>query len=416
MTDKVTEEVINFFVKFIIIPVFAVFVKISVASMNGGKITKVNIVLSLFVGVAVPFILKDLIDYYISKEWATAVIGFIAILSDKIAETVIKKVKIDLIITSFIRTGIAPTNALLAGGGSLANPVSGTGVNGQVSFWNGVNSQAGDSSFSWNNSTKALSIISPTSDILSVQNTSALGRPLLSILNDSGGALGIGVTGSSFVTTTDFGKAGDAFIRSSLVAKDLNLINTNPTEGAIKFINSGGERMRVVFGGNILIGKTTPDTGEKLQVNGNITATSYSGTATLTGNPTAPTAPAGTNNLTIANTNFVTGAIATAKPYKVYTAILTQTGTSAPVATVLQNTLGGTPVWTRTSTGLYTATLTGFFTPNKTALFASVQYFGAAVSPLYTGTDVVGIQTFITSTGVLSDNINGATIEIRVYN
>ena len=32
-------------------------------------------------------------------------------------------------------------------------------------------------------------------------------------------------------------------------------------------------------------------------------------------------------------------------PYKVYTALLTQTGTNAPVATVLENTLGGTPVW-----------------------------------------------------------------------
>lgn len=31
-------------------------------------------------------------------------------------------------------------------------------------------------------------------------------------------------------------------------------------------------------------------------------------------------------------------------PYKVYTALLTQTGTDAPVATVLENTLGGTPI------------------------------------------------------------------------
>jgi len=110
MTDKITEEVINFFVKFIIIPVFAVCVKLSVASMNGGKTTKLNIALSLFVGVAVPFILKDLIDSYVSKEWATAVIGLLAILSDKIAETIIKKVKIDLIITSLINNLLTPKN------------------------------------------------------------------------------------------------------------------------------------------------------------------------------------------------------------------------------------------------------------------------------------------------------------------
>lgn len=110
MTDKVTEEVINFFIKFIVIPIFAVCVKLSVASMNGGKITKLNIALSLFVGVAVPFILKDLIYSYVSKEWETAVIGLVAILSDKIAETVIKKVKIDLIITSLINNLITPKN------------------------------------------------------------------------------------------------------------------------------------------------------------------------------------------------------------------------------------------------------------------------------------------------------------------
>ena len=43
--------------------------------------------------------------------------------------------------------------------------------------------------------------------------------------------------------------------------------------------------------------------------------------------------------------------------YTVYTALLTQAGTAAPVATVLQNTTGGTITWTRTGTGclLYTS-------------------------------------------------------------
>ena len=46
--------------------------------------------------------------------------------------------------------------------------------------------------------------------------------------------------------------------------------------------------------------------------------------------------------------------------YTVYTALLTQTGNTpadAPVATILQNTTGGTITWTRTSTGEYTATI-----------------------------------------------------------
>lgn len=53
---------------------------------------------------------------------------------------------------------------------------------------------------------------------------------------------------------------------------------------------------------------------------------------------------------------------------RVYRALLTQTGTDAPVATVLENTLGGTVVWTRSGAGDYQGTLSGAFTANKTVL------------------------------------------------
>lgn len=52
--------------------------------------------------------------------------------------------------------------------------------------------------------------------------------------------------------------------------------------------------------------------------------------------------------------------------YLVYTALLTQTATDAPVATVLENTLGGTVVWTRNSAGNYTATLAAAFPLGRT--------------------------------------------------
>ena len=50
-----------------------------------------------------------------------------------------------------------------------------------------------------------------------------------------------------------------------------------------------------------------------------------------------------------------------AAAYLVYTALLSQSGTDAPVATVLQNTLGGTVVWSRNTTGDFSATLGGAF-------------------------------------------------------
>jgi len=51
--------------------------------------------------------------------------------------------------------------------------------------------------------------------------------------------------------------------------------------------------------------------------------------------------------------------------YKVYVAILTQTGVSAPIASVLQNTLGGTPTFSYESTGDYKIILNGKLTASK---------------------------------------------------
>lgn len=51
--------------------------------------------------------------------------------------------------------------------------------------------------------------------------------------------------------------------------------------------------------------------------------------------------------------------------YKIYRAILTQIGTNAPTATILENTIGNI-VWSRTNTGIYEATLNGAFLADKT--------------------------------------------------
>lgn len=58
--------------------------------------------------------------------------------------------------------------------------------------------------------------------------------------------------------------------------------------------------------------------------------------------------------------------------YLVYTALLTQSGTDAPVATVLENTLGVVPVWSYDDVGYYKLTSAGIFTDNKT--FIQIDY------------------------------------------
>lgn len=49
-----------------------------------------------------------------------------------------------------------------------------------------------------------------------------------------------------------------------------------------------------------------------------------------------------------------------------YVATLTQSGTDAPTAIVLLNTLGGAVVWTRDEAGRYTGTLNGAFPAGRT--------------------------------------------------
>ena len=104
------------------------------------------------------------------------------------------------------------------------------------------------------------------------------------------------------------------------------------------------------------------------------------------------------------------------RPYKVYTALLTQTGENAPVATVLENTIGDI-VWARISEGSYEGILANAFTNNKTFILV-----GANLSD---GTSEITFETSaflskiflatyaarLTSDGLLINT----PIEIRVY-
>ena len=103
-------------------------------------------------------------------------------------------------------------------------------------------------------------------------------------------------------------------------------------------------------------------------------------------------------------------------PYKVYTALLTQSGTNAPVATVLQNTLGGTVVWTRVSSGDYEGTLSSAFTSNKTLCnisptFLVTMAFNEGINVICepSSTSVIHINTGT------DDYLNVTWVEVKVY-
>jgi|TARA_R110002124_G_scaffold2068_1_gene13579 hypothetical protein len=127
-----------------------------------------------------------------------------------------------------------------------------------------------------------------------------------------------------------------------------------------------------------------------------------------------------TRNFTVAN--IAAFANSYSLGYTVYTALITQTGTDAPVATVLQNTTGGTIVWTRNSTGRYLATISGAtYTANKTAILLTSGSASATDGRFLKvedsgNTTVQAFYNFDTSANTAQDGIvTGAMIEIRIY-
>ena len=166
-----------------------------------------------------------------------------------------------------------------------------------------------------------------------------------------------------------------------------------------KFMTLNTERLRIKSNGRILINKTDDDLTNQLQVAGTISAS-----------------PATTANQVVVKSQL--DAVA-ARPYKVYTALLSQSGTNAPVATVLENTLGGSISFSRVSAGIYRISLTGAFTQNKTGF----SYTRGITSNALNVTN--GIRRVDNDTIEFNSVVNGSffdgqavndTIEIRVYN
>lgn len=103
--------------------------------------------------------------------------------------------------------------------------------------------------------------------------------------------------------------------------------------------------------------------------------------------------------------------------YKKYVALISQTGTSNPTVTVLENTLSGAISWARTATGTYVGTLTGEFGVSQTWCNSSVsdQSGTASVVTLSrTNDNAVTLRT-LDNTFAVQDVFTNLSIEIRVY-
>lgn len=96
--------------------------------------------------------------------------------------------------------------------------------------------------------------------------------------------------------------------------------------------------------------------------------------------------------------------------YKSYTAMVYQSGTSAPTAVVMENNIGNI-VWARSSAGTYTASLSHAFTEDKTWIICFNQNNSKQVYGTWSDASTITLET----SNSTDSNVN-AVLEIRVYN
>jgi hypothetical protein len=283
-------------------------------------------------------------------------------------------------------SGTAISTAWKTTGGTTAQFVDGTGeLQNKSIFQNAITGLTTNYLPKWNGSTFVNTLVFDNGTNVGFDTNNPIAKFQFDVASATGdsGSQGVRFFAKSGTQSLNIGvdnTAKSSWIQSSEAGVGSKNIAINP------------------FGGNTLINTPTDNGVDELQVNGTISAS-----------------PA-----TLSNQVVVKSQLDAVRPYKVYTALVSQTGTNAPTATVLENTLGGTVVWSYASVGQYTATLTGAFTVNKTTVFINHAYAGSG-----NNTSLQGGSTNVNTANIRVKNyqgtpfdgeINGASIEIRVYN
>ena len=115
------------------------------------------------------------------------------------------------------------------------------------------------------------------------------------------------------------------------------------------------------------------------------------------------------------------------RPYRVYIALVTQSGKNAPVVTVLENTLGTTLVWSYNVQGVYFASAPMgshiFSNPNKVAILpisnTDVIWDGTSLGlnyALVNDSNTIVVVSVKNGVGLQDGLLNYHVIEVRIYN
>lgn len=101
-------------------------------------------------------------------------------------------------------------------------------------------------------------------------------------------------------------------------------------------------------------------------------------------------------------------------PCKKYVALLSQTGTNAPVAIVLENTIGDI-VWSYSNVGEYIATLSNAFYNHTFIVYGSLSNVFAQMRAYNNDADTVYVETINNLGNEFNGLLSYTSIEIRVY-
>lgn len=112
--------------------------------------------------------------------------------------------------------------------------------------------------------------------------------------------------------------------------------------------------------------------------------------------------------------NWNIGAQAWVAAPKVYRALLTQSGTDAPTAVVLENTLGDTLVWTYEESGSYKADGTVPYAEISTMVFVGNKSFGGGTGHAFAVGNII-VYSFDATGAPVDSTLSATPIEILVY-
>ena len=116
----------------------------------------------------------------------------------------------------------------------------------------------------------------------------------------------------------------------------------------------------------------------------------------------------------VQNSEFICNTDSSDFPYQNYVSLLSQSGTQAPVANILENSLGVTITWERESAGVYLGTLDQAIDISKSVIFYSTPPTHTIVRGTLMNTTLLKLE-LQNGTNAFLDNFTNLSFELRQY-